>query len=468
MNIKQNARRFDLEEIKLPKIHGHASIILKDVKTGMVERVEHDNVFQSAFVSKWFANLGDNNWKPYNNSAFISAPWKAMVGGILLFRDSITAGSQFMPAGNRMVGKGSTDIVNTGTPAELGSFNAAESSASASAITQVYDFTTSQANGDISCVCLTSHEGGIVGYGNASGQRYTGTMYDLGRYGKETDFVEDGNDFGTLAENGMRYFFGFDNNGKIVVTETKTCGLPNHGTIFASQKNTYLFDQSDYNAKYTRGAGDGMYWFYTDTNKFTLFTSDYGNVNPGETFYYLEFDCTNHTLTQKTLVNSYTYMITISGGYNPGMKSYFTKNNKFMTRAYEGNDIFYPVLFDTSTGSVIYSGSGILNYEDTRGTVTISNNLIIHGNYIIDLVNGTTLPIDTNGLTYLGGGAYSRGCPSIDFVDGYHQVAGGNQAQWRGKLIAYPQYLATINNLDSPVTKTAARTMKVIYTLEEV
>ena len=34
-------------------------------------------------------------------------------------------------------------------------------------------------------------------------------------------------------------------------------------------------------------------------------------------------------------------------------------------------------------------------------------------------------------------------------------------------IIHNPLYLATINNLDSSVTKTAVQTMKVVYTLEE-
>lgn len=228
-------------------IHGQTKIELYNPSTRVRKIYRDENIFQGGNIAKWFSNLGDNDIRAAGNTTFMAAPWKAMVGGILLFKEAITEGEQFMPAGNQMVGKGSSDIVNTGTPVELGSFNESESSATGSAITQVYDFTTSQANGTISCVCLTSKEGGLVGYGNGSGQAYTGTKYALGTYAKEISLNANSNYKGILAGNGKRYFVtGRASDTKIIIREQAALGDPNHGSIFAGLPTEYAFDWSNY------------------------------------------------------------------------------------------------------------------------------------------------------------------------------------------------------------------------------
>lgn len=467
MLIKQKTNRIALPNTEIQTVKGTTKIELYNPNTRIKNVFRDENTFQSANIAKWLANLGDNNIKPYDNSTFTAAPWKCLVGGLLLFRDTITVGSQFMPAGNKMTGKAAVDVANLSTPRELGSYNEQESAISASALTQVYDFTTSQANGDINCVCLTSREGGLVGYGNSSGERYTGTQYDFGFYGKSIEYTNRQNSSGIMAENGKRYFVSMDSTD-FIITERKTIALQNYSSVFAGEGTQHKFTRSDYNQKLQ--VSDGFYFFYVGSNKIRIIPSGYGDVAASDTFYYLEFDCSAHTLTQKTLVNSHSVAIHISSGYNPGSKSFFTRNGKFMTRATEnisGVNVSYPVMFDLTTGVVEFSGREIMEAEGSRGCLCIANDLYIYNRHIIDLQNDTVYPIDTNGLFGWGGGVYGRTDPSGDFADGYLQIGCGNQGYHISKLIANPLYLATINNLDNTVTKTAAQTMKVTYTLTE-
>ena len=153
------------------KICGHTRIILPDVKTGKKKVFEHKNTFQSAYLTSYLRGLGIANNSPFGNSTWAERPlWRNLCGGILLFRDAITAPAEYAPATNLMVGNGAYGVTNNGNPAELGSYNSIESATGgANSLTFVYDWGTSQGNGTIGCICLTSETGGYIGYGNASG-----------------------------------------------------------------------------------------------------------------------------------------------------------------------------------------------------------------------------------------------------------------------------------------------------------
>ena len=58
MKITQKSSCYDLENVKGPMMHGHTSIVLKNVKTGLVERVESDNTFQSAILQNYHNDYG--------------------------------------------------------------------------------------------------------------------------------------------------------------------------------------------------------------------------------------------------------------------------------------------------------------------------------------------------------------------------------------------------------------------------
>lgn len=76
-----------------------------------------------------------------------------------------------------------------------------------------------------------------------------------------------------------------------------------------------------------------------------------------------------------------------------------------------------------------------------------------YGFGIYDINNNTCYPWNVTSFS-----------PSGNVTDfGMIQAGGYNNS---AKLLN-PLYLATINNLNSPVTKTAAQTMKVTYTLTE-
>ena len=194
------------------KIHGSTDIILKS-KYGKVDRYHSENTFQSAILAEGLRNLGYAKASIYNTPDASNPPFSEVVGGILLFdKNDIPANSQFAPLGAKMIGNGAFGVTNSAAPNELGSYNTAESIITPSSITQVYDWNTSQANGTIGSVCLTSKTGGYIGMGNPSGQ-YAATLWDIERGAANGDICPQNNlsaykqNYNKIVCNGRQYSF---------------------------------------------------------------------------------------------------------------------------------------------------------------------------------------------------------------------------------------------------------------------
>ena len=194
-------------------IHGKTKIELYNPNTKIKNIIKSENTFQSAVLAKHLNTYGEfslpNGGWDYSN----------LVGGLLIFKNTIQVGNRFMPAGNKMVAHGYRGSVTQGEYPLLGTFNSAESSASASAITQVYDFATNQGNGQISCICLSSLKGGQIGYGLGGNAPYALLNFDnlLG-----SNIGESGNQGGYY--DGYLYFSDWD--GKTYCFERVQDSLP--------------------------------------------------------------------------------------------------------------------------------------------------------------------------------------------------------------------------------------------------
>lgn len=450
MKILQKASGFEMEELKAPTIHGRTEIVLKNVKTGLVDRVESENTFQSAVLANAMRCLGEGGNYLFNDTNFNSRPvWANIVGGILLFRDQIPVGSHFMPAGNQMTGNGAYNVLNGGVPTEMGSFSrtdGGESSASASAITQVYDFTTAQANGLISCVCLTSYTGGYVGYGNQSGGYVMGLSGGIS-HGQSPRVGLGGRQ---CYYNGYLYTIGeITSNRKLTISKAKRTFLT--GSVFSGLSTDLVFDMDEievpsawsgdfYTDNYVFDCGNGIFRFVPWKNAW-----GYQTAQPGQPIYFFEFDAKTDELFINSVINSSSVAVTYTDIVNTAHGSSFAENYIITNGGY---------IFDIDNGTYIGQANmgGGLSYERSAGS--LSNGLIWGGNgssnplRIFDVATQTERPINAQF-------AYADRVKRTHAWDGhstYHN----------------PLYLATINNLGSPVTKTAAQTMKVTYTLTEV
>lgn len=147
------------------KLKGHTIIELTDVNTGAVEQVESDNMFTNA-LQQIFDNLVglNSNSLPMPDNTDTLKLATSLLGGLLLFDTALdeNPNNVFAPAGTRMVGCASYNSPTYGSlQTTHGSYNATESVLNEGYVKFVYDFTTSQANGTIASVCLTSIAGGF-------------------------------------------------------------------------------------------------------------------------------------------------------------------------------------------------------------------------------------------------------------------------------------------------------------------
>lgn len=445
-------------------IHGKTKIELYNPNTKIKNVVKSENTFQNSVLAHQFPMMPYLQQNPFNNNEWANSPIVAMVGGLFLFKEPIQVGSVYMPAGNVMVGNASNGIVNTGNPNELGSYNEAESSFGDTSFTQVFDFTTAQANGNIACACLTSKWGGYAGYGNSSNTAKSTTR-------RPDIYHESTNAKIQIAENGRGYTFGYSDN-TITVNEYRL--MSKVGTIFTGNYTSTTHDVTD--IPITGASGIlSLAWHYVGNNKFAIIPvcRSY-EVSTGNSFYWWEYDCATDTITRKSFVNSAsdTISITASDIGDSSVPIFYRDGNMCIKNSQQNALLF----FNTSNGVLLYKTTsnrylpvGQANRRYNVGMLT--DNLYIaqttnYNYYIIDVVKETEKP--SNWYLTFDVTQANRELILTDY-DGqglarFISNAGNKKSSY---IAQNPMYLATINNLDSYVTKTAAQTMKVTYTLTE-
>lgn len=154
------------------KLKGHTTIELTDVNTGKKEVHEDDNLVTTALQQllsyKGVFDVGQVHYAlaPYANVNKDFALVKN-TGGLLLFDGTIEENVDMIypPAGISLVGCGS-HIAYAGANLMAGSYNKAESGRVDNGYKHVWDFGTSQANGQIACACLTTCGGGKITTGS--------------------------------------------------------------------------------------------------------------------------------------------------------------------------------------------------------------------------------------------------------------------------------------------------------------
>lgn len=461
-------------------IKGHSTIELTDKVTGKKEIYDNDNMVTNALTN--FLNTCGmwNNNVIKNVSA--NPLWNTLLGGILLFDAELeeNANSIFPPISAKMVGNGSYNVANSGVVTELGSFNTHESGVQQDgSLKLVYDFSTQQANGTIRSVALTSASGGLGGYGNeSSGESDSSKTTPFANYQSVDSLVNYKMDtiniiFGLDYTNDVFYTFKYDNlaindrnpnynianfwfnSGKLVLYKLKA-----NVKFLSIKDNKYL--HNDVLATYDINVPDEIKTYMTSyystqfpivvnggSNKYVIFSK--GLIANGSDFYVLKIN-DDYTTTTYHCINNCGESIFVDYGIGKtkvdGCGNLVTLNES-RTKAYKINiaDSTNCAEIAGSSGGKILFGIGNRVYAvDQSGYIVIyntSSNKSLKTNYEIgDLTQYYFVPTKGN--------------------DGLF-VAWENPEDIR--LYKMSGYLATINNLQTPVVKTSSKTMKVTYTL---
>lgn len=410
---------FDLTK----NLHGHVRVETRSRWTGkVIDSQEKDNLVTNAlqklvYASAWMSSSGLASW--------FTPIYSKALGSLLLFGDTLTesADNIFLP------NKAPLAIAPYGANADAdgGSLNTSESGFISNGYTSVWDFTTSQANGTIASVARTHYNyrqygelGALTAYyfsGLASG--YT-TVRFLGY--DETNKYLFFSPTASISVSGAT--FGTSDICRIK-KDLEKIDLENCGIFPERIQLVKSLSSSD-------GTTTAYYWQYDRwENEFVYIT--------GSTLHKIAMDGTHTSSTLSGSGSLSNFAITENYYWRvDGQTAYrISKTNLADVTSYSIQDYSY-VIFATGNDVV---ACGNANNTGTRSYL---------------YVDGTVIR--------------KTGLSNISFVGTPPKEVGILYSGTRDNgSCLYPRlnYLGTIANLDSPVTKTSSQTMKITYTLTE-
>ena len=487
-------------------LKGKTTFELTDVNTGETEIIEDTNMITDG-LREFLDPCGSWGIYPFaKESVRNTSVMNTLTGGIFLFDGTLDEDvtNTHANASLKMVGNGALGISNSTTVTELGSYNSAESGVQADgSIKYVYDFLTSQANGTIQSVCLTSKVGGYMGYGNESKKR----VYDAGLRDKDyqnniykyTDFLKVKGCFYAICmmyavynedavyvvdPNSIQYKdssstvlgeLHWTKTGKIRINKYRlgvsSVGLTDYNyvnSLIGSYDVAIPQDILNY-----MSAGSGSYYVnwvapVADANKreiFIIFNKNTYSCANGNFFWIMKIDKD---------MQATSYKITNNTGYDIYVTTMRSNVEKYNNYAID-NDYFWCWL--QKNGS--YNLVGIKYADSTQiieTDVYVSSNLEItkaydnmleYGSIAVSIGNDRNRDVfNTVRKKALAVNGYLERDSKykVLFADrkGLYLYCNGDEYFYLAKD---PRYLATINNLSEPVVKTASKNMKITYIL---
>jgi hypothetical protein len=189
-------------------------------------------------------------------------------------------------------------------------------------------------------------------------------------------------------------------------------------------------------------------------------SSQYGGINNGNTFSPLIIvDLVNKTASLKTITN--TTGVTLTARRYMGFGTVGVDEQYIYYFAYDSPYTVWAIDYVSGTSASV--NVGIAGSSEQTGQFRgglLTPELFYAESCVWDKVNNTSYPMN-------GGGWFWQYNDDIDALIGSN-MGGTLNLQWQSYHIKKnPLILATINNLDTPVTKTAAQTMKITYTLSK-
>ena len=487
---------------------GHTKIELKDVNTGEVKVVEEDNMVTSALKRLLFVNpLLANPVADYNSTIIGN-----LIGGILLFEDAIDEkiNTCCVPAGNKMTARGVHGLAYSGVVTECGSFNVNESGLQEDgSVRLVYDFNSSQGNGQISCVSLTSKSGGKMGIGdnieNVDSQTIENVEFNV--YGDIRSNIA--NPYLNLvllsSVNNIAVYFA--TGYKPTVTRAVEFKVYD-----ASISSISVFAKSDYSSfkgeskalpterliktfsvelpekvlscfRASNDAHRGGYIPYFFDGKIRIIIGPHSkHIAPKGTAYLCIIDPITETIDVKDIVNNSLGSMALSDDkyisssykYEFDWASQVAVTQKYLIAPIfvDGGWKLYRINIEDNTDIVDLGFTKITENSNTMPPIYfrfITEEFVYfeygyQNQYVINVLAGEVKRTNVKYIAYNNSTYHSSQVHGNDLllVNAWKsRSASGNN------LYAHPVPLITINNLSEPVVKTASQTMKVTYTISE-
>lgn len=502
-------------------LKGKTIIELTDVNTGQKDIIEEENMVTNAITNIFDvpgtmigedAFVGDKN-----NGSLI----KSLLGGLLLFDIPIeeNANQLYAPAEANLIGCAVYDKANTSSSKIRGNYNSIESEFNKKQkyMKFVYDFGTSQANGTISSIALTHAFGGYSSYGCKEGfttdvgLHYYPYMYRnlqfVNRYHTEGNtadktFYKYNAGFYTgmtVGESEHLFLFDIDNDVAYYFM------VRNTNSISIIKRKMYLSSMSVFDIPYRRKDKieeitiDNIpqsvflkrmaYNFDISDNCLYIFTSNHESYMAPSTGTFIitkvhfgDWSVQQYVMTNTSGVNICTRGLgesTSASTDNPMFA--FANEGHVYLRSYDSPYDVYKFKIGDSADVVkinrngfsigadfcpILAVNGRIYYQDLGGTKNSSKV------YIVNSATNELLKIENNRVFVFNDNKYDSKAPTYTPVLNHEMMFFYSNGSTNGEtpyesFFILANYLGTINNLAQPVTKTADKTMKVTYTIQE-
>lgn len=475
-------------------IKGKTLIELTDVKTGVTEVIREKNMVTNALKSIYqlsYFGEGTTSVKQALKNVSLGAPRNFgdspslvgdLIGGVLCYSDPIQedVNTFFASFDNELIAHAATNINDDAQNFKRGSFNEKESGPTGNnGYKFVWDFATSQGNGEISSICLTSYLGGLLG--DLQHAEYLlktkKILLDAISYSSELNnkrklyeyvysHIVDVN----IEENtGTAIGFVYKGNQpKIVIWKVR---LPLTKMFLSASGGLISPIISEYEVPNTEVSAD--------TYRNIMNMNGYNSIicSDDEHYYIITKKPLAYMLKIKKSDMSMVSMEIDTSILNGNIWGYFNLDN------YERINGYYTgfaikdgkIYIGVSNGiKIIDSSTGVLLGEIVTN---ITKKLYNKNDGVISLLKHDGHPYTTHArkiknLTCENSKAesnyifnYNASSNPISMLNTPFFIMFSNDAVG---ISTFADYLVTINNLQTPVTKTADKTMKITYIIEEV
>lgn len=433
---------------------GKVKLELMDSDKNVIQKIEGHNMPTKA-LEYFYKQGGITNPSAFGASAVRDNALHYLLGGIMLLDTAIAEDNTIVrvPAGVGMTANGAKGVLNSGDPTELGSWNESESGwAQDGSYKMVYDWTTSQGNGDIACVCLSSYFGGYSGIGNRTSKARKDGNIAISTYNSVTAKGMSGQYIGTLDN----IAYTVTQVHSVTEWELNAYAMPVEQVDVRDTPSARLLSQ-------TTLAIPELLQNLTPFRNYGNAWSDYAHTQ------YIQARYQKDNLVYLFIAAQSYYDRHCCMGEGKGTRvAVFNLQTKEFVNVID-------------VGSIFPEGSGTWYYG-----VGISDKWAIANDIAVDLSNiANVVDITANagaeGVVELyavdSDRFYSANrCVDMELEERNIINGNGNIATFgvgRNKLMQFagnaiyrdPRYIATIFNLSSPVTKSADKTMKVTYIL---
>lgn len=407
---------FDLSK----RLHGHVRVETRDRWTGrVVDSQEKENLVTDAAAKMiQIAQFGNiNNLVPV---------YSTLLGGLMLFDNTLTenASNIYFPSSAKLVGFAGQ--VADSSNALCGSYNTQESIFTSNGFTTVWDFLTSQANGTIASLARTSHmiKGNpVFGYSysgyviGTSGTSMVNLICPLGYdetnhilyFCVSNDVIDSGISFSRSAI--YKESLYIDKIGLTSPINAQKAELVKTLTSSDGTASAYNFVYDKYDNNFVYIASATIHIVALDGTHTTKTATGVSGTRFAvtENYYWAASGTTLYRIQKSNTANIQTY--TVQG----------------QNLAPAEGDIVYSWASGFGNTSIVYPDGNIITVPST--SVSASQTLAQNDYKAVSTMYDTRYPNTT--------------------------------------MYAMSNYLGTIANLDSAVTKTSSQTMKITYTLTE-